>query len=1002
MRPDSTDVPSARVEPPRSAGLVRSRLLTALDTVSKSRLGLVLGPAGCGKTTLLAQWAGTVDGTVVWYRADDSDRAPGRLLQRLGTALARAGNGGATPPAGRHRDRVDVSSMERVEQLALVLERKNSPTVLIVDNLQVLDQSVAVAELEHLLLLAPPHVRIVLGSRRAPAFNLARTELPDPIVLTADDLRFRAWEVERLFRTVYAAELHPDDAATLTRRTEGWAAALHLFRLSAVRCTPAERRTAIRCLSDRPRYAHAYLSQHVLAGLSPDLHRFLRRTCVFDVLDGERCDELLGGHDSYRTLLALEDRQALTVRNADGTFRYHEVLRGHLEMALYDELSDAGARAWYRRAADILASRGDVVEVLRARCRAADWDGVGRMLREEGSRLAQASRSDWLDLLPVGLTEGNPWISFAEARRQLADGQLTAAGRAAERAHAQFAWLPAGRTLATAVARSASTWLSQPTPPISRWDDVLRSATRRNPAAAADVAHTVDGGFARVAEGVALLLAGNYFRGSTVLRGCRDEPSTDPGPALTARLVLAAVATIAGDKSDVGNALDRVHLDAERLGLGWVARLARGIVTARGESPADLDAAHRVVAECEERDDVWGAALIQAAAVFARMRAGHADVVSLEKLIVRFRGLDAGVLEAWARAAHALAVAAEDLPEAALDARAAESFARSAGVPGALAVAYAALARCGPDQEGLVQLAESTAEVAGLGCQPWAWLNPPAAAASTGAGASGLTAIPVHRAARPIVDVTCFGRFRLAVSGTEADLTGVRPRARAALRLLALHAGRPVHRELLADSLWGLLDADAAMHNVQVAISSLRGLLEPGVPARATRLLVRDGESYLLALDEDSVSDLHCFDVALAAARKARIDGAEDAVAAALRRAIDLYVGDVLPEDGPAEWVTTIRETYRIRVAEAAATLAEVELRRGDPVAAVAAARRSVDIERWSDTPWRTLIRAHREAGDLAAAERSRRAYKAVLTGLGLPAEAPAPHSAATKKFQFS
>jgi DNA-binding SARP family transcriptional activator len=175
------------------------------------------------------------------------------------------------------------------------------------------------------------------------------------------------------------------------------------------------------------------------------------------------------------------------------------------------------------------------------------------------------------------------------------------------------------------------------------------------------------------------------------------------------------------------------------------------------------------------------------------------------------------------------------------------------------------------------------------------------------------------------------------------------------------------------------------MHNLQVAVSSLRGALEPGRRGRGSRLLVRDGEAYLLVLGEGSDSDLHAFDRAVDDAARQRVAGRDDGAAAALQRILELYRGDVLPEDGPAEWVTGTRDRYRLRAAEAAACLAELELRRGDTTAAAAAARRSLHIDRGRDATWRILIEAYRRAGDVAAAERARRAYEAVLASLDVP-----------------
>jgi DNA-binding SARP family transcriptional activator len=958
-------VPRSRLEMPRAAGLTRTRLLTALDGVHTTGLALVVAPAGHGKTTLLGQWAATVPGQVAWYRADPADAEPGRLLRRLGAALHRrwGTEDPGTPPDA--------------DDLALAVERA-APLVLVIDDLHVLSGTGAEADLERFVVLAAPHLRVVLGTRRMPTFNLARSELPAPLTIGTSDLRFRSWEVERLFRDEYAAPLRPDDAATLAVRTEGWPAALRLFHLATQHGSPAERRRAIRALTGPSRYARDYLRGQVLTELSEPVVAFLRHTSVFDVLSGERCDALLDRHDGRHTLAELDEQQALISSDDGGrTYRCHPVLRRHLEAELYEELGDAGTRRWYRRAADLLESTGAAAESLRARCRAEDWDGVRRLLRVRGPQLAGAGGADWTELLPRWIADRDPWVSLAEARSLLGDGQLDAADLLARQAEEEFT-APAGRDLSRAVVRHAATWLPGPRRPIVGWEEALRAATRSDPAAAAERARALIGPLPRLAEGIAHLLGGGRCRASVALRRCSDDLGIDARPSLAARLLLATFELLIEGQPGAAAAVEAVQLDAERRGLTWLARVAGGVVAA-GRQDRELVAA--VAADCDDRGDPWGAVLVLAARAIVALRLGRPSPPALEDLATRFRALDAGALEAWARSGHALAVVAAELPEAGLEARTAESFARSAAVPGALALAYAALAGSLPeDRAELIELAASTARSAGLGCRPWTWLEArPVAALPTRS-----LPTPRRRTGSPRVEVTCFGRFRLLVDGVEPDLSRVRPRARTALRLLALNAGRPVHRELLADALWGELDPAAAMHNLQVAISSLRGCLEPGRRGRDSRLLVRDGEAYVLTQGEGSTSDLRVFDQALDEASRRRLAGPLDAAVAALRRAVGLYRGDVLPEDGPAEWVASLRDHYRLRAAEAAATLAVLELERGDAAAAAAAASHSLHLEQWRDASWRTLIEAYRRAGDMAAAERARRSYDAVLSDLGV------------------
>jgi DNA-binding SARP family transcriptional activator len=266
-----------------------------------------------------------------------------------------------------------------------------------------------------------------------------------------------------------------------------------------------------------------------------------------------------------------------------------------------------------------------------------------------------------------------------------------------------------------------------------------------------------------------------------------------------------------------------------------------------------------------------------------------------------------------------------------------------------------------------------------------------------GDGRSG-SALPASGTDAP-VSLWCFGSFRLCVDGHPLDWSTIRPRARSLVRILAMHAGRPVHRDTLVAALWPDATASAATRSLHVALSSLRCFLDANVPAEGSRLLRRDGDAYLLALPADGYADVAAFRAALQATRGARTRSPDEHLEA-LRTAVAVYGGELLPEDGAAEWVVSERDALRRQAADAAATLAAAELTgRPAPDRAVAAAQRSVDIDPCHDIGWRLLITAHGRAGNLAAAERARREYADVLVSLGLDPAAAAMVDADAAQF---
>jgi len=131
------------------------------------------------------------------------------------------------------------------------------------------------------------------------------------------------------------------------------------------------------------------------------------------------------------------------------------------------------------------------------------------------------------------------------------------------------------------------------------------------------------------------------------------------------------------------------------------------------------------------------------------------------------------------------------------------------------------------------------------------------------------------------------------------------------------------------------------------------------------------------------------FDIAITRARAARAKGDAPTALEAYRRTLDLYRGELLPEDGPAEWVVLERERYRSGATEAAQLTGEIFLEKNELESAALACARGLQIDRHCDRLWQTRIRAHELAGEAAAAARARRSYEEVLLDLGLDIPQP-------------
>ena len=973
VAPSKTRLPSA-------GGLSRSRLHALLGGASSHGLALVVAPAGSGKTTLLTMYANAQPHRVAWYQAEASESDPVALLRHLEVALRAALS-------------LPVGAWCSVEQAAMELHAwEGGPVLLVIDDLHTIAGSPAEAELERFLAYMPPFMSVVAAARRPPAFNLSRLQVAGKLVqLGSDDLRFRTWEVEQLFGQYYCEPLPPEDMAELTRRTEGWAAGLQLFHLATRGKPVGERRSVLTSLATRSQLAHDYLARNVIGELPTELRSFLIRTSVLGRLSGPMCDALLGSSDSQRSLEEIERRQIFIYALGAGTYRYHEVLRSYLDDALVEQLGASGTRDEHRRAAALLERFGFVSEALRSFCRAEDWSSASRLLGHQGEEVIRDFAA-WAPPLPPALVDHDPWLLLATARHDVRWGRLPAALHAYHRAEAAFDSGAAAaacrheRSLVAAWAEPASHSLP---PAAGGWTATARAAVARRPGAHAELAGDGHDSSQTLGAGVAALLAGQSRQAVRLLQSVAEDPHVGSLTAAGTRLLSAVAERIGGQPI----AVEEVEWAVDTLeGVSpWLARLGRAFVL--GDPAEGAADALSLRAACLRSGNAWGAALAGLVHELRGLsgRGGDVDPGGATHVVDELRALDAGVLASWAESAAAVGMAMQQGPTREADA-AARRAAKSARVAeselGALLACHALslttvdAARAAGHRLAAAEIERST----GLRLDALCATSAPSLAIGTGAGSGSGPAISGRC---PAVTIRCFGAFTVELDGQPLDCGSVKPRARTTLRLLAMHGGRTVHRDTLIDALWPDHDSASGTRNLQVAVSSLRQLLNPGGTRGGPSVLCRDGDGYCLSLPSGSSADVAEFDAHLCEARRALAAADPDGSAAALEAAIGLYTGDLLPEDGAAEWVVKERDERRQDAVHAAQTLARLRLDQGSAEAAISVCEWGLRVDRCRDRLWQLLLEAADRAGDRALAAQARRSYLDVLEELDVEVGSP-------------
>lgn len=242
-------------------------------------------------------------------------------------------------------------------------------------------------------------------------------------------------------------------------------------------------------------------------------------------------------------------------------------------------------------------------------------------------------------------------------------------------------------------------------------------------------------------------------------------------------------------------------------------------------------------------------------------------------------------------------------------------------------------------------------------------------------GARELDGVETRLAGEDVpVRIQLLGQFRVSVgSRTIEDSDWYLRKAKALVKLLALAPSHRLHRGELMDILWPDLDIDAATNNLHKALYISRRVLEPDLPAKAPSAYLHiNGDFISLDFHGRLSVDVEEF---VAATQLARERGTVEAYG----RAVDLYSGDLLPEDRYEDWAVRLRETLQSTYINLLFEMASIHEDREDFPAALKTLQDLVARDPAHEEAQARLIRLLATAGNRQAALRQYQRLREVL-----------------------
>jgi LuxR family maltose regulon positive regulatory protein len=548
-------------------------------------------PAGYGKTTLLAEWAGAEERSVAWLTITEGDNDLATFVAYVVRALDEVEpfspeTLASITAAGAHGPTVLVPRLGRA-----LLDR-SEPFVLALDDVHLLTDSDCVNALGVLVSHLPDGSQLALSSRQDPPLARARLRAGRALIeIRAEDLTLSGDEGEAVLRDA-GLVVDPDVATALIERTEGWPAGLYLAALAG-RSAPDPAAVAAGFAGDH-RVVAEYLRDEILEALPDDVVEFLVRTSVLEYLDGPGCDAVLEREGSWRVLDELA-RSNLFVVPLDSTgeqYRYHHLFADllHHELRRREPVLEAEL---HLRAGELFARRGQHSAAVRHFAAAGAIDRAAEIVWTNvvpyvgGGR--NATVEQWLSLFTdeqlaqaPALALTNAWCCIAAREARSTDQWLALAYRG----DADTTILPDGTPMAAAIALLEA---------VAGQDGLTPMVEAARRAAALDREASPYQVIAAYLEGSGLLLLGRpdeaRERLEVAARGAHEIPRT----ASEAMAQLALLSAGSGDWDSAAATIERAIAIVEE------HQLAEASIQAAVFAVASLIDAHRGDAESARR-----------------------------------------------------------------------------------------------------------------------------------------------------------------------------------------------------------------------------------------------------------------------------------------------------------------------------------------------------------------------------------------------------------------
>lgn len=375
----------------------------------------ISGPAGSGKTTLVASYLEEKKLPCLWYQVDEGDADPSTFFYYMGLAAKKAAPRRKLLPllTPEYLPGLYVFTLRYFEMLFGYLK---PPAVIVFDNGERVPEDAPFFEiLRSGISVIPQGITVIINSRRQFPLRFSALQSCEKIdCLTWQDIRFTLDESGEMIRIKGHRIFTQEVVEQIHEKTEGWAAGLILMieaaRIKGIDLTSVKRMTL--------EEVYNYFETELFDQTDHNTQNFLLKTAFLPEMTVDVATKLSDMTES-RHILQFLNRSNFFIQSHSldsPVYQYHALFREYLITRAKKIFSEGELSLIKRNAAHLLAESGHYEEAAALFLEDNAWTEIIHLILSQANTLIAQGRFTtlygWLMDLPLELREKNPWLLF--------------------------------------------------------------------------------------------------------------------------------------------------------------------------------------------------------------------------------------------------------------------------------------------------------------------------------------------------------------------------------------------------------------------------------------------------------------------------------------------------------------------------------------------------------------------------------------------------------------